>query len=123
MIAGGVVGAVLTFLLQKQGLSPVFSSSLIGIIVASIGFFLPQPFSVYIPAVVFAGTFVGMTALSLANVPIMIFAGALAGLLYALFYSVIFPGYGGRLGVVAFIATLVVIVSTPYVLKILQIKF
>jgi hypothetical protein len=117
MMIGGAVGAVLTFLLQKNGLSAVVASCLIGLLGAGIGALIPGSTYAYLPAVVFAGTFVGMTALNIGSVPIMIAAGAGAGLLYALTVTTVFPGYGGKLGTVAFISTILVVFALSLFLK------
>lgn len=104
MILGGAGGALATFLLQKYGVSAVVASALVGLSGAALGFFLSDS---NLPAVIFAGSFVGMTALTITSVPFIVIAGAISGLLYALMVSFnIFPGYGGRLGTIAFIALL-----------------
>jgi hypothetical protein len=61
---------------------------------------------VNLPAAVFAGSFAGMTAAAVAPLVTISIAGAGAGALYALVIAFeVFPGYGGRLGTVAFIST------------------
>ncbi len=107
MILGGAVGAGLTFLLQRYGVSAVVASSLIGLAGAAVGFFLSDT---ALPAVIFAGSFVGMTALSVTSLPFILIAGAGSGILYLLMVAFnVFPGYGGRLGTIAFIATVLVL--------------
>jgi len=99
----GIIGAVATFLLQKQGLSAVVASCIVGLAGALVGHFLDAS---HIPLVVFAGSFVGMTSTSFGTIPLMIVGGLLTGVIYN--YSLkIFEGFGGRLGTIAFISTVV----------------
>ena len=115
MILCGAGGAAATFLLQRYGLSAVTASCLIGLSGAGIAALVSIP---SLAAVIFAGTFVGMSALTLASPALIAIAGAGAGLLYLLMIKFnIFSGYGGRLGSIAFIATTVVIFITPVFLK------
>lgn len=107
MALAGAGGAVATFVLQRYGISAVIASSLVGLLGALIGFLVSDT---YLPAVIFAGSFVGMTAVTLGSIPMIAIAGLGAGLLFALAVSMnIFSGYGGRLGTVAFIATVIVL--------------
>jgi hypothetical protein len=108
MILGGFVGAAATSLLQRQyGVSAVVASSLVGLLGAGLGSLLSD---VDLPLAVFAGSFVGMTAIAVASLASISIAGAGAGTLYALVLTFkIFPGYGGRLGTVAFISTALVL--------------
>ena len=105
MVLGGASGAVITFLLQRYGVSAVVASSLVGLLGALIGFLISNT---YLPAVVFVGSFVGMTALHMGSLPLIIVAGVSAGLLYSVSLDIL-PGYGGRLGTIAFVATLAII--------------
>lgn len=101
MIIGGIWGAISTFILQIYGVSAVVASCLIGLTGALLGHFLKLP---HLPLIIFAGSFVGMTSLSIGNIPLIVGAGALCGILYT--YSLnIFAGFGGRLGTIAFIST------------------
>jgi hypothetical protein len=115
MALGGAGGALATFVLQRYGVSAVIASSLVGLVGAFIGFLVSDT---YLPAAIFAGSFVGMTALTLGSIPVIVTAGLGAGLLFALIISKnIFPGYGGRLGSVAFIATSVVLLVSKFWVK------
>ncbi|MEK7580295.1 MAG: hypothetical protein AAB465_01640 [Patescibacteria group bacterium] len=105
IVLGGASGAVITFLLQKYGVSAVIASSLVGLSGALVGFLISNT---HLPAVVFAGSFVGMTALHMASLPLIIIAGVGVGLLYSVSLNIL-PGYGGRLGAIAFIITVAVI--------------
>ena len=104
MVLGGIAGAVATSSLQrKYGFSAVVASSLVGLLGACVGSLASD---VNLPAAVFAGSFVGMTAIAVAPLVAIAIAGAGAGTLYALVITFdVFPGYGGRLGTVAFIST------------------
>ena len=103
MVLGGITGGAATWLLQKYGLSAVVASSFVGLLGAGIGTLLSD---VHLPAAVFAGSFVGMTAIAVAPLAAIAIAGAGAGALYAFLIKFeVFPGYGGRLGTVAFIST------------------
>lgn len=113
LILGGVVGAVVTFVLQRYGVSAVVASALVGLSGAGLGVLLSDS---ALPAVIFAGSFVGMTALSVATIPVIVFAGAIAGVLYIASEN-IFPGYGGKLGTVAFIAVVATIWAAGFLKK------
>jgi hypothetical protein len=58
--------------------------------------------------VIFAGSFVGMTTISIASLPLILLAGLACGILYVLSES-IFVGYGGKLGAIAFVSLIVVV--------------
>ena len=105
MVLGGIAGAAATSLLQRKfGVSAVVASSLVGMLGACVGSLASD---VNLPAAVFAGSFAGMTAVAVAPLVAIAIAGAGAGALYALAITFnVFPGYGGRLGTVAFISTL-----------------
>lgn len=104
MMLGGAAGAGLTFFLQSQGLSRVLASSLVGLLATGVGYLVSDA---ELAPVVFAGSFVGMTSLTLAPWWAVTCAGAVSGTLYlAMVKFNVFPGYGGRLGSIAFIACL-----------------
>ena len=103
LVIGCFVGAVLTYLLREYGVSPVVSSCLVGLGGALVGQYLSLP---HLSAVIFTGTFVGMTGLEVATLPQISIAGAFAGLLYGMTVN-LFSGYGGRLGAIAFISVIV----------------
>lgn len=105
IIIGGILGALGTFQLQKVGVSPVVASCSIGLLGALIGYWMN---SEDLAMVIFAGTFVGMTTVSIASFPIMLLAGLACGILYLL-AEPIFVGYGGKLGAIAFISVVVVL--------------
>jgi hypothetical protein len=108
MVLGGIAGAAATSLLQrKYGISAVVASALVGLLGAGVGSLASD---VNLSAVVFAGSFAGMTAVAVVPLVPIAIAGAGAGALYALAIRFdVFPGYGGRLGTVAFISTLCMI--------------
>lgn len=103
LIAGSTGGAIITFLLQKQGFSVVVASSLVGLLGALIGHYTSIQ---HLPLVIFAGSFVGMTSVSVGSLPIVAIAGMLAGYIYTISLNV-FSGFGGRLGTIAFVSTIV----------------
>lgn len=105
IILGGCLGAIGTFQLQKMGLSAVVASCLIGLLGALVGFGMKNE---DLAMVIFAGSFVGMTAVSVATLPIIISAGLACGILYVL-AEPIFEGYGGKLGAIAFVSVAVII--------------
>jgi len=105
LMLAGSGGAAATFILQKYGFSAVVASSAIGLSGASLAYLFSNP---HLAPVIFAGSFVGMTALSLTSIPIIALAGASAGLIYTLTLN-IFAGYGGRLGTIAFVSTVVIV--------------
>jgi hypothetical protein len=110
MILCGAGGAAATFLLQRYGLSAVIASCLVGLSGAGIAALASTP---SLAAVIFAGTFVGMSALTLTSLALIAIAGAGSSLLYILMIKFnILSGYGGRLGSIAFIATTIVIFIT-----------
>lgn len=94
-------GAIATFLLQKYGFPSVVAACLVGLIGALIGHFLEFP---QLPFVILMGTFVGMTHATMSSFPFILIAGISSGFLYSVSTHV-FAGFGGRLGVVAFICT------------------
>jgi hypothetical protein len=103
MVLGAIAGAAATWLLQKYGTSAVVASSLVGLLGAGLGTYLSDA---NLPAAVFAGSFVGMTAIAVAPLAVVAIAGAVTGALYALVSRFeVCTGYGGRLGTVAFIST------------------
>jgi len=104
IVLGGCLGAFGAFQLQKTGLSPVIASCIVGIIGALIGYALH---SEDLPMVIFAGSFVGMTAVGMASLPIILLAGLSCGILYLL-AAPVFVGYGGKLGTIAFISVTIV---------------
>lgn len=112
LVLGGIGGAVTTFLLQKYGVSVVVASCLVGLIGAVIGYFTK---SSDLAAIIFAGSFVGMTSLAIGTVPLIIVAGAICGFIYSVSLS-IFPGFGGRLGTTAFMS----IVISTYVFSLIE---
>ncbi|WP_424493277.1 hypothetical protein [Salinimicrobium sp. GXAS 041] len=103
LIIGGVGGALFTFLLHKYGLSVVVASCLVGLLGAALEHFLKVE---HLAFVIFAGSFVGMTSSSVATLPLVVLGGALSAVLYQLSYD-IFKGFGGRLGTIAFISTVI----------------
>jgi hypothetical protein len=112
MILCGAGGAAATFLLQRYGLSPVIAACLIGLAGAGVAAIASTP---SLAAVIFAGAFVGMSALTLTSLTLIVIAGAGSGLLYILMTKFnIFSGYGGRLGSIAFISITIVIFITHY---------
>jgi len=116
MVLGGIAGATATSLLQrKYGLSAVVASSLVGLLGACVGSLASDD---HLPAAVFAGSFAGMTAIAVAPLLAIAIAGAGAGALYALVITFdVFPGYGGRLGTVAFISTLCMMWIATFLFK------
>lgn len=104
ILFGGCAGAVSTYYIQKMGCTPVIASCLIGLAGALLGYLVD---SEDLAMVIFAGTFVGMTTVSIATLPIMVSGGLLCGILYLL-TAPLFEGYGGKLGAIAFISLLVV---------------
>ena len=105
IIIGGCFGALGTFQLQKVGLSPVVASCIIGLLGALIGYWMNAE---DLAMVIFAGSFVGMTTVSLGSLPIVLLAGLACGVFY-LIAEPIFVGYGGKLGAIAFISLLIVL--------------
>jgi hypothetical protein len=101
LIIASTGGALLTFFLQKMGLSVVVSSSLVGLTGALIAHFAGVP---HLAAVIFAGSFAGMTGTSVGSYPLIILAGLLVGVFYLISLK-IFAGFGGRLGTIAFVSS------------------
>ena len=105
IIIGGCLGAIGTFQLQKAELSPVVASCVVGLLGALIGYLMKNE---DLAMVIFAGSFVGMTTVSIASLPIMLIAGLACGVLYV-FTEPIFVGYGGKLGAIAFVSVAIVL--------------
>lgn len=104
IVVGGMLGALATFYLQKWGLHAVLASCLVGLVGYLIAYLVQQE---DLALVIFAGTFVGMTAVSIATLPIILLAGTICGLLFIL-TEPFFMGYGGKLGAIAFVSVGVV---------------
>ncbi|MGM0477710.1 MAG: hypothetical protein ACQERC_00685 [Bacteroidota bacterium] len=104
ILLGGCFGALGAFQLQKAGVSAVVASCIIGLLGALIGRLMQSD---DLSMVIFAGSFVGMTAISLTTIPIILLAGISCGILY-LIAAPIFVGYGGKLGTIAFISVSVI---------------
>lgn len=100
MIVIGSFGALVTFFLQKQGLSSVFSSCLVGLLGVAVSYLTKYDAFMY---VCFAGSFVGMTAVSLGTYPLIILSGALCGFIFHASKNLL-VGYGGKMGTSAFIS-------------------
>ena len=112
LIIASALGALATFLLHKYGISVVVASCIIGLLGAGLNYFIKSP---HLALVIFAGSFVGMTSTAVGSISLVLLAGALAGLIYK--YSLhIFAGFGGRLGTIAFISTVI----SYFFLKILK---
>lgn len=101
LIVGSTSGAVITFLLQKYGFSSIVAGCLVGLVGALVGHLLVVP---QLPFAILMGTFVGMTHMTISSFPFVLIAGAASGFLYSVSNN-IFVGFGGRLGVIAFICT------------------
>ncbi len=114
IIIGGCLGAFGAFQLQKMSVSPVIASCIVGLAGALIGYVMKNE---DLSMVIFAGSFVGMTAISIASLPIILIAGLTCGILYWVALPV-FEGYGGKLGALAFIS-----VSIVFLLWILKKEF
>ncbi len=104
IIIGGIFGAVGAFQLQKWGLHPVVASCIVGLVGYLVAYFTQKE---NLALVVFAGSFVGMTAASIATSPMILVAGTICGLLFIV-TEPIFDGYGGKLGAIAFVSVGVV---------------
>lgn len=104
LILGSTGGALITFLLQKHLVSAVVASCLVGLLGAFLEFVFHTP---HLALVVFAGSFVGMTSANFGTVPLVLISGGLAGIVY-IFSLKIFPGFGGKLGSIAFLSTTIV---------------
>lgn len=117
MIAAGI-SSLVTFYLQTFGLSSVVASCVVGLIGALVGSQLDIP---HISAVIFTGTFVGMTDLDLSTVPKISIAGVISGLIFGISTNV-FAGYGGRLGSIAFISLLFVVVAADKIKHVARLR-
>lgn len=98
----GASAAIATYLLQKAGLTSVVSSCLVGLLGAVLGYFLKSPDTA---AIIFVGSFVGMTSLSIGSVPMVLLGGAISGFVFKL-SEPYFIGHGGRMGSIAFVSLL-----------------
>lgn len=93
------------WILQTQfGFSPVLSSALIGFS----GSFVPHK---GVQAVIYAGSFAGMCSPEYLNTDGTIFVMSIVGSSVYLFSKPHFTGFGGRLGTIAFISSVVVIMT------------
>lgn len=111
----GASAAVATYLLQKVGVTSVVSSCLVGLLGAVLGYFLKSPDTA---AVIFVGSFVGMTSLSIGSVSMVLLGGAISGFVFKI-SEAYFIGHGGRMGSIAFIS-LLISMAVLYVLQFLM---
>jgi hypothetical protein len=101
------LGAIAAYALNLHvGLGPVIAAGLTGTIASYIPLILKKNKNIFllkeIPAAVYCGSFVGMTAPNVApGLSFIIFAGFIAGVLLIISKN-IFNGFGGKLGTVAF---------------------
>jgi len=119
LMIGGIGGAITTFLLHKYGLSVVVASCVVGLLGAVLGHFTK---STHLPLVIFAGSFVGMTSTTVGSIPLIILGGALSGIIYK-FSLNLFAGFGGLLGTIAFISTVLSFYTLLALKKFLPTKF
>ena len=102
ILLGGLLGSVATYSLQKAGLSAVIASCIVGLVGALAGHLLKND---HLALIIFAGSFVGMTSTAWGTWPMMVIGGLLAGGVYLLSLE-LFAGFGGRLGTIAFLSTI-----------------
>jgi hypothetical protein len=99
-------GAICTLILRsKAALNPVVSSSVVGFVGAA----LPAPFDEKLKALLYLGSFVGMSNLDYTPISLLPLKTGLASAIAAAFYVVsnkAFAGVGGKLGEIAFCAVL-----------------
>ncbi len=106
------VGGLMCYQLHTStDLSNVVSSALVGLGAS----FLPniKSSSEYLkklPAAIYCGTFIGMTSMAVqASILVILAAGLVSGLLYILSKN-IFVGVGGKLGTIAFVGVVVLVI-------------
>ena len=104
LILASSLGAVITYLLHKNGISVVVASCIVGLLGAGIAQLFDIP---HLALVVFAGSFVGMTSTAIGSLPLVFLGGLICGVIYVLSLK-IFVGFGGKLGTTAFLSTLLV---------------
>lgn len=104
LIIASSLGAIATYLLHKNGLSVVVASCIVGLMGAFLGHIFNLP---HLALVVFAGTFVGMTSTTIGSLPLVFLGGLVCGVVYILSLK-LFVGFGGKLGSIAFLSTLLV---------------
>jgi hypothetical protein len=104
LMISSALAASATFFLHKNEVSIVVASCCIGLLGAGLEYLLKQP---HLALVIYAGTFVGMTSAQVGNIYLVAFAGLMVGYLYHITGNY-FPGFGGRLGALAFMSCLLV---------------
>ena len=109
ILAGGVCGALITFLLNNQlQLGGVMASSGISMIAAGFFFIFPNMLSPYLtinlPIVIMGASFIGMATLRIVSQLWIIGVSGLFFSLIYLFTGTFFEGYGGSLGSTAAIS-------------------
>lgn len=108
-VIGGAFGSIATHLLSNKIFHDVvFSSSIVALATELILTLFVPSYASILSLAVFAGTFVGMsTNEKLTSNIQFIFAGALSGFIF--YQSIpVFVGFGGKLGITAFVSTLTV---------------
>lgn len=105
VVTAVMMGALVTFfIINELGIAPVVASSLVGLIgaMSSKRYHLP----------IYCGSFVGMSSMILyGGYQNFLFSAILAGMLFLISGSV-FPGSGGKLGIIAFCGTLLYAMAT-----------
>ena len=114
LIISAVLGAIITYVLQKNlGISAVISASIVGLVGGVIGLVIPN--KLFAP-IVFCGAFVGMSSPSLFSLAFVVTAGIFSGILFQATTNV-FVGFGGKLGGIAFLAVAAVFYIKGILLK------
>lgn len=109
-----VMGGLYTnFLSVRLGWGPVMGAAAVGLI----GSFVPQLFKklkrlTSMPTAMYCGAFVGMSATTVLNSYLAVLGASLAaGVIYVLAKN-LFPGFGGKLGTIAFGGVVVFVLLT-----------
>ncbi len=103
-IISSVLGALLTYLLRKFGISTVLSACMIGATGSLVSYYTKSP---QLALIVFIGTFIGMgNYKDYGGIYLIILAGIFAGIMYQITEH-LFVNFGGRLGTIAFISVVI----------------
>jgi hypothetical protein len=107
MCSAHMIGAVATyFLVQQLHFTSVVAAATIGLLGYFGSIFLVKNQHIDLAPNIYSGTFVGMTSAAVLSAPWVALAGTFSGVLF-IFLSSRFNGYGGKLGSVAFMSTVI----------------
>lgn len=109
IISAHILGATTTYLfVQDFHINSVVAASLVGLIGYYLSSFLVKNGFLDLSPNIYCGTFVGMAAATVLNIPSVVGAGLISSLLF-IFLANRFNGCGGKLGSIAFMSCVITV--------------